>query len=280
MQLAGARTAARVAVALALAAAALLPGLPARAADCAGVTAVVDFGAQGGGVQERCISDGGGRPAWDVFEDAGFALTAVQQYQDAVCRVNGKPASDPCVRMPPANAYWGLFWSDGGGWIYSTKGARSLTVPAGGSVGLAWQSSTARRAPGASPATSSPTPTKAPTKKATTATTAKAGTGTKPRTATTTATTTAAPSPTASASATATPSATASKSAAAVAAPTTAPTSPTAGPTSAEAAGPLVGQAVAERDSGGLPWFVPAGVLVLLAGGAGGATWWRRRAAG
>lgn len=282
MLLAGARTAARVAVALALAAAVLLPGLPARAAGCAGVTAVVDFGALGGGVQEKCVADGAGRPAWDVFDDAGFTLTEVQQYPGAVCRVLGKPANDPCYRMPPANAYWGLFWSDGGGWVYSTKGARSLTVPAGGSVGLAWQNSTARRAPGASPATSSPspTPTKAPTKKASTSTTTK--TSTKPRATAASAapSTTAAPSASAAASARASAAASASASAAAPAAPaTTTDPSPTDAP-SAAAAGPLESRAVADRSGGGLPWFVPAGVLVLLAGGAGGATWWRRRTTG
>lgn len=281
MLLAGARTAARVAVALALAAAVLLPGLPARAADCAGVTAVVDYGALGGGVEQKCVPDGAGRPAWDVFNDAGFTLTEVQQYPGAVCRVLGKPANDPCYRMPPANAYWGLFWSDGGGWVYSTKGARSLTVPAGGSVGLAWQCSTANRAPGAA-ATScaSPTPTKAPTKKATTSTSTT--TSTKPRATATSAapSATAAPSASAAASARASAAASASASAAAPAAPaTTTDPSPTDAP-SAAAAGPLESRAVADRSGGGLPWFVPAGVLVLLAGGAGGATWWRRRTTG
>jgi hypothetical protein len=277
MQLAGARTAARVAVALALAAATLLPGLPARAADCAGVTAVVDFGALGGGVQEKCVADGAGRPAWDVFDDAGFTLTEVQQYPGAVCRVLGKPANDPCYRMPPANAYWGLFWSDGGGWVYSTKGAKSLTVPAGGSVGLAWQSSTAKRAPGTTLPSPSPTPTKAPTKKAATSTTTKAAT--KPRAVSTGATPTPAPSAPSTAAARVTPSASASVGAATVAPTTTAP-SPSATPTIAEAAGPVESRPVAQQGGGSLPWFVPVGVLVLLAGGAGGTTWWRRRAAG
>ncbi len=38
------------------------------------------------------------------------------------------PADDPCVNTPPADAYWGLWWSDGttGKWTYSSLGAASL----------------------------------------------------------------------------------------------------------------------------------------------------------
>ena len=40
--------------------------------------------------------------------------------------------------MPPTNAYWGLFWSNGtsGTWAYASEGVDSLSVPAGGSVEL------------------------------------------------------------------------------------------------------------------------------------------------
>ena len=57
-----------------------------------------------------------------------------------MCRVEAVPASDPCVNTSPANAYWGLWWSDGrtGTWSYSSLGVTSLKIPAGGSVAFAW----------------------------------------------------------------------------------------------------------------------------------------------
>jgi hypothetical protein len=112
---------------------------PAAAAACSGatgVTVVVDHGALGGGVDQVCNSGGGGHDAISLFTGAGFSLTYVQSQPGFVCRINGQPASDPCVRTPPSDAYWGLWWSDGrsGTWSYSSLGAGSLTVPDGGYV--------------------------------------------------------------------------------------------------------------------------------------------------
>ena len=248
-----------------LAAATALVGSPAHGASCAGVTTVVDFGALGGGVQERCVPDGGGRPAWEVFEAAGFDLTPVQQFPDAVCQVDAKPASD-CVRMPPANAYWALFWSSGSGWVYSTRGPRSLTVPAGGSLGFAWQNSTAQRKPGAAPASSapSPSPTAKPTRKPTR----------KPVTASGSAS--ALPSASVSAGSSASPGP--SRSATASAVPTTDPAASASTSDPAVVSGPQasLGTGEVEDGGGGLDWWIPAVALAALAGG-GGVVWWRRR---
>ena len=40
-------------------------------------------------------------------------------------------SNDPCVNTAPANAYWGLYWSDGksGKWNYSSTGVGGLKVP-------------------------------------------------------------------------------------------------------------------------------------------------------
>lgn len=140
-----------------------------------GVTVVVDFQQLGGGAQTGCDPAGGGRVAAATFSAAGFPLTYVQQTPGFTCRVSGKPASDPCVRTPPATAYWSLWWSDGksGTWSYATVGAGSLKVPSGGYVAFSWQGQSGRALPGVSPAprrspepapapTSSPTPDKAP----------------------------------------------------------------------------------------------------------------------
>jgi hypothetical protein len=142
-----------------------LPATPAHAAACepgTGVTVVVDFGPLGGGTQVGCDAGGAGSRASDATEGAGFSLDFVASQPGFVCKVHGKPASEPCQRTPPTNAYWGLFWSDGkGGWTYSSLGASSLEVPAGGSVGWRWQNGGSRDNPSAAPNSGS-TPEPAP----------------------------------------------------------------------------------------------------------------------
>lgn len=152
------------AAALAAAAYAVVPAAPAAAASCGtdhGVTVVVDFHALGGGVQTACVADGGGDSASSLLPAAGFPLTYVQRQPGFVCRVKGLPDDDPCVNTPPADAYWGLFWSDGesGSWSYATTSAASLHVPDGGYVAFSWQGSDDRSAPGYRP---SPHPSASP----------------------------------------------------------------------------------------------------------------------
>ncbi|WP_151081600.1 hypothetical protein [Nocardioides cynanchi] len=144
-------------VAAALLAAAMGLGVPtaAQAATCSsarGVSVVVDFHQLGGGVQASCDAGGAGEYAAAQFEDAGHTLTYVQN-EPFVCRVDGVPSTDPCVRTPPADAYWSLWWSDGtsGTWHFATTGVASLKVPAGGYVALSWQSGNAQTPPGVAP---------------------------------------------------------------------------------------------------------------------------------
>jgi hypothetical protein len=156
------------AAALVAAAAGLGVPAPAQAASCAtahGVSVVVDFHQLGGGVETACDVNGGGRTAARQFTDVGHELTYVQQQPGFVCRVDGKPADDPCVRTPPSDAYWSLWWSDGksGTWTYSSEGVGSLTVPEGGYVALSWQGGSDKAPPRASPSphpTASPSPTR------------------------------------------------------------------------------------------------------------------------
>jgi hypothetical protein len=146
-----------------------LPG-PAEATTCStasGVSVVVDFHQLGGGVQTYCDVSGAGKYADAQFKDAGHTLTYVQN-EAFVCRVDGVPSSDPCVRTPPADAYWSLWWSDGtsGTWKYSSAGVRSLKVPPGGYVALSWQGGSSQAPPGVAPkahATASPSPSQSPT---------------------------------------------------------------------------------------------------------------------
>ena len=116
-----------------------------------------------------CDRNGGGSAASNV-SDAGHS---VSNYRGFVCSVDGSP--DPakaCHSYAPANAYWGLFWSDGmsGKWSYASSGAYSLNVPAGGWVALKFQTSSSTSYPGITPYTARPAPGPKPTAKSSTAT--------------------------------------------------------------------------------------------------------------
>jgi hypothetical protein len=209
--------------------------------------------------------------------------------------VNGAPNSDPCVNTSPANAYWGLYWSDGksGKWSYSSSGVGGVSVPDGGFLAFSWQNGGDADPPGAAPVNSQPAPTKQPTKQPT----AQPAAPTK--------------APGAHASRTPKPTAV-STAAAANSSATTAAASPGAAPKvragSSAAASPSLGQSLGqsasssaspeddatagpssseqvdasfapEEEHSGLPTWVPIVVLVGLAGAAGGAVLWRRRGA-
>ena len=275
-----------VAAALVVAASAVgvvLPTTPASAAACSsasGVTVVVDPHGLGGGVHAICDEDGGGVKASTLFTRNGFDLTYVQRQPGFVCRVDGAPASDPCVNTPPADAYWGLFWSDGttGTWSYATAGAAALTIPDGGYVAFSWQGSTAKALPGVAPtahASTSPSPSASPSGGHSSGGGKGGGSGSADPTAPP-ATPSATPStagevsasPTADAKPRKHPSKPASAAGAAVATPS--PSASADAPVTDAAAEPTA------APTDGLPgWVVPA-VLVLLAGSAGGVALVRR----
>ncbi|KQW53734.1 hypothetical protein ASC77_05600 [Nocardioides sp. Root1257] len=271
-------------IAAALVAAAVgltLPAGPAAAATCSsgdGVSVVVDFHQLGGGLQTACVAGGGGDSATSLFSAAGFPLSYVQRQPGFVCQVSGQPASDPCVNTPPADAYWGLWWSDGtsGRWTYATTAAGSLHVPDGGYVAFSWNGSASRSAPGASPTahpaapTRTPSPSAAPTKKPTKKPKPSPSSGTHGSSTTLSATLSASPStdpsseasPSRSASASSSPAEPSSTGAADT--PSTSPEvdespSDTPTPTAAEPADP---------SDGGLPtWVGPVVVILLFAAG-------------
>lgn len=145
---------------------------PASAASCTtstGVTVVVDPHGLGGGVRAVCDAGGGGKYASTIFGEAGFPLTYVQREPGFVCRVDNQPSStqQACVNTPPANAYWGLWWSNGtsGTWTYANYGVGAQKIPAGGSVAFSWNGSSTKSPPGTTPPAraSSPAPKPTPT---------------------------------------------------------------------------------------------------------------------
>ncbi len=126
-----------------------------------GVSVVVDHQDLGGGVEQTCVEDGAGKLASEVFADAGHDLTPVGAFPGAACQVDGQPTDAQCEKMPPADAYWGLFIADGGTWGYAPTGVDELRLEDGAFVGFSWQSSSTPAPPGVDPvaATAEPSPT-------------------------------------------------------------------------------------------------------------------------
>lgn len=264
----------RLLVVLAVAGAGLVP-VPATAATCSGtgVSVVVDFGALGGGIRTGCDASGN-RKAAQAFERTGNHLEYAQRQPGFVCRVDAAPANDPCINTAPADAYWGLYWSDGtSGWKYASTAVGSLTLPAGGSVAFSWQNgggdppgiAPASAAPATQAPARSPTPAPTPTKKASTK---PAPVATPGGTSSASSTPTAAGSPSVSTSASAKPSSTDSPASTTTASPDASAAARSGAMVDAPSTDPA--------DADGLAWWVPMAVLVLLAGG-GGAAWWTRR---
>ncbi|GAB6983752.1 hypothetical protein [Nocardioides pyridinolyticus] len=279
----------RLAVAAALAATAYvaLPAAPAAAAACPtadGVTVVVDFHELEGGVRSVCVPDGGGEAASRLFPQAGFPLTYVRSQPGFVCRVSGKPADNPCMSTPPADAYWGLWWSDGrsGRWSYSSTSAGGLEVPDGGYVAFSWNGRSGSVPPGTSP---TPRPDPTPTQQPSSAQPTK-----QPSTPSTPQQSSAAPSGTASGSASrsASPSDQPSEDARKkprkprTATASVRATSSEAASDATETEDTVVPASADPPDAGGagLPAWVAPVVVVLLFGAAGGVAAARRRRGG
>lgn len=255
----------RLALALLVAGVGLAPAPAAAAGFCThgGVSVVVDFGALGGGVRTGCDATGN-RNAAKAFANTGHPLTYAQRQPGFVCRVDGVPSSDPCVNTSPADAYWGLYWSDGtSGWKYSTLGVGSLEVPAGGTVAFSWQDGGTADPPGTGPASaasasptspaasSTPTPRTSPTRKP------KPAAGSGASTPTTSSGTPTGSTPTTTPSGPTRPTGTTSSTA----------TESSLAPEAAAADG-VTSEAPAGTTEQGLPWWVPALVGVLLGGAA------------
>ena len=130
---------------------------PARAR--AGVTVVVDTGSSS---STRCAA-GDPSSAWRRCTAAGYAVTPIQQFpgRPSAASTASRPTR-PCVRMPPADAYWAFFHAHrGGSWTYSSSGAASYDPAPGTVVGFRvrlGRSSRARRPAEAGHAHPKPTP--------------------------------------------------------------------------------------------------------------------------
>ncbi|MET1063177.1 MAG: hypothetical protein ABWX71_09810 [Aeromicrobium sp.] len=245
-----------------VAAVAVVPAGSASAAACSrgtGVSVVV-------GNDVRCDANGGGS-AMSSFRDVGHSL---QDYRGFVCRIDGAPSNpSACSGYPPADAYWGLFWSNGtsGSWVYSGEGAATLDVPKGGWVAFVWQDSESKRYPGVKPVSAAPAPTKKPA----------------PAPTRTSAAASAKPTPSASPSTVAEKKADEkraddSKKATAKAEKTAAAATETPTPAEPTANEADIENASESPQSAGTLWAGGAIALALLAGMGG--LWWRRKLSG
>lgn len=257
---------------------------PASAAACSGstgVTVVVDTGSS---TSTRC-APGDPTSAWKALTAAGYAVTPVQQFPGAICRIDGFPSNQACVRMPPADAYWAFFHAPrGGSWTYSSSGATGYNPAPGTVVGFRFGSGQKpRSAPPAKTATTTPKPTPKPTVKATPKpkprTTAPRPTTAAPRTtvAPNGSTPTSAARPTTGKSAAASPSASASVSATAT--PSASPSvSVSVEENGSQEPASLAVAPTGSDGSGGPGTLLAGGALVALVAGAGGWAAWKRRA--
>lgn len=259
---------ARAVVLLVLAGTALVvPAAPAVAAACAqdkGVTLVVEFNALGGGTQTRC-ADGNPSSGVNALRAAGFTPTrAAQQAGYFLCRIDGKPANDPCQRTSPADAYWS-YWhaKPGGSWTYSDTGPAEYD-PAPDSVeGWAFGAGKPPRSAPPRPAAEagSPPPAASPSPLVSVRPTARASTAVAPAPAKTFA-----PSP----------RATATAETADVASSTPAPnTTPTGSPDPSPRE--VAGAVQVQERARGIGAGAVGGLLLLVALSVAGAWQWRSR---
>ncbi|MCW2571716.1 MAG: hypothetical protein JWO88_1774 [Frankiales bacterium] len=147
----------------------VVPAGAASAAACpstSAVTVVVDFASLGGGQQTRC-TNADPPTGLAALREAGFTPTrASQEPGYFVCRIDGKPANDPCQRTSPANAYWSYWHAKRGGmWTYSSLGAADYDPPPGTVEGWSFGAGTPPSSPpppAASPAASPASPAASP----------------------------------------------------------------------------------------------------------------------
>ncbi|TPG19474.1 hypothetical protein [Pedococcus bigeumensis] len=137
-----------------------LPGGAAQAAACSGtsgVTVVIDYGSSS---TTSCAS-GDPTSAMSALR-AVAAVVSPQRYPGTVvCRINGTPASDPCIQMPPADAYWAFYHAlRGGSWTYSQVGVAGYNPAPGSVIGFAFGSG---GAPSSAPPAAAPKPQPKPT---------------------------------------------------------------------------------------------------------------------
>ena len=123
----------------------LAPGPAAAHDECdaaADARLVIDHGPIGGGVTVRCVEGGANRAVAEVMDAAGVPITWARGQRGAVvCRLDGRPADQPCDDVPPPDRSWALFRADPDRrtWRHTTGAVGQLQVPAGATLGWRFQ---------------------------------------------------------------------------------------------------------------------------------------------
>lgn len=109
------------------------------------ITVVIDFQELGGGVNVRCASPPPFRSGFEVLQRADITY---DQYQGFVCRIAGKPSSDPCDHYPSSGPYWAYWYAARGGqWKYSPQGAGARKPPPGSVDGWSYADASGHASP-------------------------------------------------------------------------------------------------------------------------------------
>lgn len=132
-------SAAALAILAGAAAPVITPASASAAAACDGVTVVVEPNALGGEPEVSCVQPDEGDTGADLFEKAAHPLTYVTSMPSVVCRIDGRPKTAGCAQMPPADAYWSLWITDGSGaWSYASRNVTEISVTSGQGVAFTW----------------------------------------------------------------------------------------------------------------------------------------------
>jgi hypothetical protein len=113
---------------------AVRPGTAGYCPDGDGVTVVVDFQELGGTTIVRC-APGGQQTGHEALKNAGIQTAGTSRWGEAfVCRIEGVPGpnAESCKDTPPSGAFWSYWYApNGGAWKYSEMGVMNRQPPPG-----------------------------------------------------------------------------------------------------------------------------------------------------
>jgi hypothetical protein len=109
-----------------------------KKSDC--VTIYIDFGKLNGSKPlTKCLSESKVISGPAFLRDAGYNIVGTQKYPtQIICKLNGLPENDPCVTMPPADAYWAVLLENNNEWTWAQTGIDQVKLKNGQGIGLVY----------------------------------------------------------------------------------------------------------------------------------------------
>jgi hypothetical protein len=104
------------------------------------VTLYVDWGTlKTSAPTTTCIPKSSTMSGPDFLTEAGYTIIGTHKYPtQIICRLNGLPASDPCITMPPAHAYWAILIEQNNKWSWAQTGIDQVLLKPGEGIGLVY----------------------------------------------------------------------------------------------------------------------------------------------